>query len=54
MSKICACSLESQIYSGLHEKKHGQQVKRDDSSPLLSREPTWSIVSFSEGANTRA
>lgn len=25
--EMCTCTPESQLYSGLHEKKHGQQVK---------------------------
>ncbi|PKU47463.1 rna-directed dna polymerase from mobile element jockey-like [Limosa lapponica baueri] len=28
-------SPESQLHSGLHQKKHGQQVERGDSAPLL-------------------
>jgi len=32
---MCACSTESQPYSGLHQKKHGQQVEGGDSAPLL-------------------
>lgn len=38
-STVCACSLQSQSYLGLLEKKHGQQVKGHDSpSPLWSPE----------------
>lgn len=29
------CSPEGQPYPGLHQKKHGQQVERGDSPPLL-------------------
>jgi len=32
---MCAHSPESQPYPGLHEEKHGQQVKGGDSGPLL-------------------
>ena len=32
---LCACSPEGQLYPGLHQKKHGQQVKGGDSAPLL-------------------
>jgi len=28
-------SLESQLYLGMHQKKHGQQVEGDDPAPLL-------------------
>ncbi|GAB0186239.1 hypothetical protein GRJ2_001089200 [Grus japonensis] len=34
-SAMHACSPESQLYPGLHQKKHGQQVKGGDSAPLL-------------------
>ena len=32
---MCARSPESQLYSGLHQKKCGQQVKGGDSDPVL-------------------
>ncbi|PKU45531.1 rna-directed dna polymerase from mobile element jockey- hypothetical protein [Limosa lapponica baueri] len=32
---ICASSPEGQSHPGLHQKKHGQQVKGGDSAPLL-------------------
>ena len=32
---MCACSMESQLYPGLHQEKHGQQVEGGDSAPLL-------------------
>jgi len=32
---ICACSPEGQLYPGLHQKKHDQQVEGRDSAPLL-------------------
>jgi len=32
---MCVCSLESQPYPGLHNKKHDQQVSGGDSPPLL-------------------
>jgi len=32
---MCTCSLEGQLYPGLHQEKHDQQVKRGDSAPLL-------------------
>jgi len=32
---MCACSPEGQPYPGLHQEKHGQQVKGGDSAPLL-------------------
>jgi len=33
---MCACSPESQSYSGLHQKQCGQQVEGGGSPPLLS------------------
>lgn len=39
---------ESQLHDGLHQKRHDQQVKGGDSSPLFcSCETTWSTVSSS-------
>lgn len=39
---------ESQLHHGLHQKRHDQQVKGDDSPPLFcSCETTWSTVSSS-------
>jgi len=36
---VCACSPEIQLYPGLRQEKHGQQVEGGDSAPLLrSRE----------------
>jgi len=32
---MCACSPEGQLYHGLHQKQHGQQVGGGDSAPLL-------------------
>jgi len=32
---MCACSPEGQLYPGLHQEKHGQQVEGGDSAPLL-------------------
>jgi len=32
---MCARSPEGQLYPGLHQKQHGQQVKGGDSAPLL-------------------
>ncbi|PKU45287.1 rna-directed dna polymerase from mobile element jockey- hypothetical protein [Limosa lapponica baueri] len=37
---LCARSPESQPYPGLHQKKHGQQVKGGDSIPLLHSHET--------------
>ncbi|GAB0185617.1 cAMP-dependent protein kinase inhibitor alpha [Grus japonensis] len=34
-SARCTCSLESQLYPGLHQKKCDQQVEGGDSRPLL-------------------
>ncbi|PKU43450.1 hypothetical protein llap_6245 [Limosa lapponica baueri] len=50
---VCACSPEDQSHPGLHQKKCGQQVGGGDSVPLLSRDPTQSIVSGSGGPNIR-
>lgn len=36
---MCTCSLESQLYHGLHQKKHGQQGEGSDSTPLLPWDP---------------
>jgi len=42
---MCACSLESQTYPGLHEKRHDQQVKGGDSPLLLcSRETSPGVL----------
>ena len=30
-----SCSPKSQLYAGLHQKQHGQQVKGGDPDPLL-------------------
>ncbi|PKU39393.1 rna-directed dna polymerase from mobile element jockey- hypothetical protein [Limosa lapponica baueri] len=35
MSWQCALSPEGQLHPGLHLEMHGQQVKGDDSAPLL-------------------
>ena len=32
---MCARSPEGQLYSGLHQEKHGQQVEGGDSATLL-------------------
>jgi len=32
---MCAHSSEGQLYPGLHQKKHSQQVEGDDSTTLL-------------------
>jgi len=32
---VCTYSPEGQLYPGLHQKHHGQQVKGADSAPLL-------------------
>jgi len=32
---VCARSPERRLYPGLHQRKHGQQVKRGDSATLL-------------------
>jgi len=32
---MCAHSPEGQLYPGLHQERHGQQVKGGDSAPLL-------------------
>jgi len=37
---MCACSPKSQLYSGLHKKKHGQEVEGGDYSPLLCSHET--------------
>ena len=37
---VYACSPEGQPYLGLHEKKHGQQVKGGDSAPMLCSDET--------------
>jgi len=37
---MCACSPESQLYPGLHQKKHGQQVEGGVSAPLLHSHET--------------
>lgn len=34
-SAMCPDSIESHLCSGQHQKKHGQQGRRDDSAPLL-------------------
>ena len=34
-SAMCPCSPESQLYSGLHQKQHGQQGEGGDPAPLL-------------------
>ncbi|KAJ7408785.1 hypothetical protein BTVI_58542 [Pitangus sulphuratus] len=39
VTAICACSPESQTYPELHQKKYVQQVKGEDSAPLLTWEP---------------
>jgi len=42
---MCARSPESQLYPGLHQEKHGQQVKGGDSAPLLrSRETPLGVL----------
>jgi len=37
---VCAHSPEGQLYPGLHQEKHSQQVKGDDSAPLLRTDDT--------------
>jgi len=37
---MCTCSLEGQLYSGLHQEKCGQQVEGGDSVPLLCSSKT--------------
>jgi len=32
---MCTCSLEGQLYLGLHQEKHGQYVEGGDSAPQL-------------------
>ena len=32
---MCVCSPKSQLYPGLHQEKHDQQVEGGDSVPLL-------------------
>ena len=34
---VCTCNAEGQPYPGLYQEKHDQQVKGDDSAPLLMR-----------------
>jgi len=41
---MCACSLESQLYPGLHQKRRGQQAKGGDSAALLCSGQTPSVV----------
>jgi len=41
---MCTHSPEGQLYSGLHQKKNGQQVKGGDSAPLLCSGETSSAV----------
>ena len=38
--EMYACSLESQPYPGLHQKKCGQQAEGGDSAPLLCSDET--------------
>jgi len=33
---MCPHSSESNLHPGLHQKKHGQQIKGGDPSPLYS------------------
>ena len=37
---MCACSPEGQLYPGLHQEKHDQQVEGGDSAPLLCSSET--------------
>jgi len=42
---VCAHSPESQLYPGLHRKKHGQQVEGGDSaSPLCCGEAPSGVL----------
>ena len=43
-SAMCPCSTENQPDSGLHQKKHGQQIKGGDPAPLLCTGETSSGV----------
>lgn len=44
---MCAQSLERQFYPGVHEIKHGLQVKRGDSPPILHSRKTTPRVLWS-------
>ena len=43
---MCACSPESQLYPGLHQKQHSQQGEGGDSSPLLWSHETQPAFRF--------
>ena len=42
---MSACSPEGKPYTGLHQEKCNQQVKRDDSAPLLCSHETPTMSS---------
>lgn len=50
---ICACSLEGQLYTWLHEVWSVGQVKSFSSSTLLCSDLIWSTESCSEVPSTR-
>jgi len=41
---MCALSPEGQPYPGLHQEKHGQELKGDESAPLIRSGETSSGV----------
>jgi len=50
---VCICSPETLYYSGLCQKKHGQQIERGNCPPLLLWSSTYITASSSEACNAR-